>query len=873
MNKLGDKLMSVYIRLLWVAILILSIGASAKSAGENSEILKVDYEKLISRADIILNKPVSRRESGLPVGNGRMGSLVWTTPSALKFQINRDDVYANNCYTNSFAERDSDYGFGVGFVDVDFGDFGPGVFMPNDTHQHLSVYDGLLTLEGAGVKARILAFNAKDVFALEITDSRKQTSPISTVLRMLRPPRVRTRSHLAISNLQERNGCIILTQRFTEDYSAGSYYCSSALAIKVLGRKSQVKVSNDQELRIAAEPGKGSFTILMASAATFDRNEDVVASAVSQLDSAASEGFGGLLEKNKTWWHRFWTESFVHLHSADGRADYVEKHYTYYLYVMASSSRGKYPPRFGGMLWKTGGDFCRWGTQHWFHNLSCYYRALPESGRFELMDPMYDMYSGMYESCSTAARQIWGSKGLWIPETVGFDGLEKLPEDIAAEMRDLYLLRKPWGLMTHTFRKFADRKQPHCSPWNWKGSGRWINGEYEYKSLHGGPFGYLVHIPTTTAKVAYLFWLRYEYTMDKDWLRDRAYPMLKGTAEFFRNYPNVRKGNDGKYHVHNTNNHEPIRGCLDPMESLAAMYGILPVAIRASEILGVDADMRPVWQELLDNLTPLPTNDDMNSITPRKKGQPRFWTGGRKPYQGGSTDWGRLIPVVYYDLCTLENPDEELRETANSSFDHAYPNGFNAQTPVHVLTRSGIAAALMGRAEDVKYIIPNQIKQLNVKRFIDYRITKAGVMENRMTMREGAEAIGIQRLGRASAAMQYALLQSVPAAPGKEPVIRIFPAWPKEWDAEYTLLARGGFLVTSSMQNGQIEFVELQSKVVGECRLRNPWGEAQVTLYRNGAKDTEMSGSLLRFNTAKEESTVVVRAGNSPQQYRRTVMK
>jgi len=28
----------------------------------------------------------------MPVGNGRMGSLVWTTPTALRFQINRVDV-------------------------------------------------------------------------------------------------------------------------------------------------------------------------------------------------------------------------------------------------------------------------------------------------------------------------------------------------------------------------------------------------------------------------------------------------------------------------------------------------------------------------------------------------------------------------------------------------------------------------------------------------------------------------------------------------------------------------------------------------------------------------------------------------------------
>jgi len=36
------------------------------------------------------------------------------------------------------------------------------------------------------------------------------------------------------------------------------------------------------------------------------------------------------------------------------------------------------------------------------------------------------------------------------------------------------------------------------------------------------------------------------------------------------------------------------------------MHMIFPLAIRASQILGVDADLRPVWQEIKDNLVELP---------------------------------------------------------------------------------------------------------------------------------------------------------------------------------------------------------------------------------------------------------------------------
>ncbi len=88
----------------------------------------LDYRKLISASDLIYDKPVSRSEEGIPVGNGRMGTLVWTTPTQVRMQINRVDVYANNCATNSFFERHNDYCGGCGYVDIDFGTevaFGP----------------------------------------------------------------------------------------------------------------------------------------------------------------------------------------------------------------------------------------------------------------------------------------------------------------------------------------------------------------------------------------------------------------------------------------------------------------------------------------------------------------------------------------------------------------------------------------------------------------------------------------------------------------------------------------------------------------------------------------------------------------------------
>src|SRR3954467_3343236 len=95
----------------------------------------------VGRADLDYRTPAARSEEGMPVGNGRMGSLVWTTPSALKFQINRTDVFGCDAGTVSFPQADSDYAAGCGYVDINLVNAGEDVFTGNKFSQHLSLYD------------------------------------------------------------------------------------------------------------------------------------------------------------------------------------------------------------------------------------------------------------------------------------------------------------------------------------------------------------------------------------------------------------------------------------------------------------------------------------------------------------------------------------------------------------------------------------------------------------------------------------------------------------------------------------------------------------------------------------------------------------
>ncbi len=856
-------------------------------AAQPSTMLTVDFRKLVSRADLDYTEPVKRSEEGQPVGNGRMGSLVWTAPSALRFQINRVDVYAENRDSYSFPERHSDYGSGCGYVDIDFCDFGDDVFSTPGFRQRLSVYDGMVTVEGNGVSARVLACSDHDVMGVEIDDQRPRPEPIHIDLRMLRyvmqyiahenydmtkrhSVKIVSRNHSATSTLGIRNGRIVLTQEFRE----GDYYNASAVAIGVVGRPAKAKYANDSTVRLGVAPGRGKFTILIASSSSFVPQEDVAAKALAELDAAAGHSFDALTASNRTWWQAFWSRAFVRLESpSDSSASEVERNYTYYLYVMAASSRGDYIPRFGGMLWLTNGDMRQWGMQHWWHNASCDYNALPVANRPELMRPVLSMYTAMYEASALAARQQWGSEGIFIPETVCFDGLEKLPDNIAAEMRELYLMSKPWDQRSESFRYYAEPKMPHNSRWNWKDKGEWKEGHFVWRDRGYGPFGPVTHILSSGAKIAHLYWQHYEHTQDELFLRQQAYPMVKGIAEFYRNFPNLRLGPDGKYHLHNVNNHEPVFGARDCQEEIAAMQGMLPLAIRAAEILQVDADLRAKWAEVHQKLAPLPTNALPDSPRVRKPGDPELWIAGLPPVVRGDITVLKMIPALHYDLCSVETEDAAIRSIGTATFEALYSTGVNANTVVSELSTDATAAANLGRGEDMRHLLPNQLFAVRAERaFCDWPGSgPPAILANRMTLREGPGAIGVERLGRMAEAMHASLLQSNPPKPGGDPVVHVFPAWPKDWDAQYTLSARGGFLVTSSWKQQRVEFVELYSRAGRPCQLRNPWGVGSVTLYRNGKLAETMEGTLLRFATQREETLVVVPAGTTPARFKRSV--
>jgi len=85
--------------------------------------------------------------------------------------------------------------------------------------------------------------------------------------------------------------------------------------------------------------------------------------------------------------------------------------------------------------------------------------------------------------------------------------------------------------------------------------------------------------------------------------------------------------------------------------------------------------------------------------------------------------------------------------------------------------------------------------------------------------------------------------------------IRVFPALPKDGSlvTRFTLAARGGFLVTSEREGGDIKYVGLKSQLGKMATVVNPWGTMPVQVRKvNAGGGTVMSASTATLTFATE---------------------
>ncbi|WP_170234075.1 glycoside hydrolase family 65 protein [Segetibacter aerophilus] len=215
-----------------------------------------------------------------------------------------------------------------------------------------------------------------------------------------------------------------------------------------------------------------------------------------------------------------------------------------------------------------------------------------DASQREVRSMIYHLYSFAREGTAYSLSPM-GLSGLgynghafWDTELWMYPSLLLLQPGIAKSLLEYRYQR----LQTAKHNAFSHGYKGAMFPWESAASG---NEETPVWAL-SGPFEH--HI---TADVAIATWNYYSVTHDKEWLRERGYPLLKETADFWAS--RVERNGPGKYEIKNVVAADEWAENVDNNAfTNAAAKANLKYATDAATILGLTPD--PDWMNVYKNI-------------------------------------------------------------------------------------------------------------------------------------------------------------------------------------------------------------------------------------------------------------------------------
>jgi len=532
-----------------------------------------------------------------------------------------------------------------------------------------------------------------------------------------------------------------------------------ALACRIVGTtyRTQSEPQKQTATILLSPADRADFTVLLAAATTTEPEADPVPLAAALLDQVVGRSVETTVDDHKRWWDTFWRRSFISLSD-----DYLENLWYLTMYNLACCSRGEYAAKFNGGLWLWQQDARTWGGCYWHFNTQETYWPLYAANHLELLQPYYKTYWRMLPVAKEEAKSRHNiNLGAWFAETISRLG-------------------------------YADRS---CYRPN-----------------------YMAYMLSPGTQMALYFWWYYLYTLDEGFLRNRAYPILKECMDFYLAY--MKKDEQGTYSVYPSTAYEAPREppfFKNPVVDLACIRVGCRALLEASQILGVDADRRAQWQEVLEHLPAYPT---------------RFGAGKTLFAQGlrggtGVMTKGKVLPEL---TNVFPAGDIGLKDRGTAPFEIAV-NTVRARLPDMGWAgmEMGVFAARLGLKEEAWGLLRRQASfQIFPQGFFHYF--------NAYERYKWGEVKGglipyLEPAGVFAAIINESLLQSYD---GK---IRVFPALPDDENGAFSLRAVGAFVVTSEAEKGEVKYIAIESLAGRPCTVVNPWTQPVVVEELKGARN------------------------------------
>ncbi len=535
-----------------------------------------------------------------------------------------------------------------------------------------------------------------------------------------------------------------------------------------------LKVSTDGKSETAADhlTIKNARTVtLILSAATNIREHDPSAACDKQAATAVAKGYDRLRADHVADHQRLFRRVSLSLGSSpdlptDERLRRVQQggddpalaalYFQYGRYLLMASSRpGSMPANLQG-IWNESLD-PPWGSKYTINiNTEMNYWPVETTNLSEMHLPLFDLLDRMSESGHRTAREMYHARGM-----------------VAHHNTDL------WG---------------DTEPIDGVRSGIW---------------------PMGAAWLATHAWEHYDFTRDLKFLRERGYPLMKEAAIFLLD----TLVDDGKGHLvtgpsispenrYRMPNGEVGSLSMGPVMDIEITHLLFTRAIEASRILGVDDSIRAQWQSALGKLPPLRIG---------KFGQLLEWQEEYEEPEPGHRHMSHLFGLFPGNQIDPRRTPE-LAQAVRTTLDRRLSNGGG---------HTGWSRA---------WIINFYARLLDGEKAHEHLLAlfRKSTMDN---LFDNHPPFQIDGNFGATAAIAEMLMQSQAGE------IAFLPALPKAWPSGEVrgLRARGGLEVDLNWKNRLAVGAHLKTMADGAFRLRAPDGQ-QISSVRCGGRP--VSGSL-----------------------------
>ncbi|GGW47866.1 hypothetical protein GCM10007383_34890 [Arenibacter certesii] len=358
-------------------------------------------------------------------------------------------------------------------------------------------------------------------------------------------------------------------------------------------------------------------------------------------------------------------------------------------------------------------------------------------------------------------------------------------------------------------------------------------------TLTGDPMGGWIQYsfgPTVGAWLGQHFYWHWRYSMDRDFLKDQAYPWISEVAVHLNELSVL--GEDGKRklplssspEIHN-NSREAWFGEMTNFDLSLVRWTYMHAEELALE-LGLNEEARK-WKEELKAWPDYAVDDSGLMLSPNL------------PYLESHRHFSHLMAIHPLGLIDPSNGERDMEiirktienlEAIGSSYWTGYSFSWLANLKARALDGEGAAKALKDFA--TSFVLPNSFHVNG---------DQSGTGKSNFTYRpftlEGNFAF--------AAGLQEMLIQSHTGT------IKLFPAIPEAWTTVgfNQLRTEGAFLISSQKEEGTVRWVNIISEKGGELRLANPFVTKEIKIH--DSHKYKWANNVLVIDTKPGETIII----------------